>query len=230
MIIGDRIRLCLEALGKSQADLARAISVSPQAISKMVNGGTTDTAKLYQIARFLETTPEYLTGETDDPSIGSGVSDRRPEYRGPAPQPEPEHVERAQIVWLKEVDQVLGAGGGFFDDVAEERLVPFPAHWLRNHPQSRLEFLVTMPCKGTSMEPTIMDGNLCIIDTSRTRLDEQDEIWACAFGNLAVLKRLRAMPDGTVKLMSDNKAVSDEIASDGELFILGRCVNVLRST
>ena len=221
MIIGDRIKLRLEAIGASQADLARAIAVSPQAISKMVKGGTTDSAKLYQIAKFLQTTPEYLTGETAN---YAGAAFNSP------PPVEPDHSDRAEIVWLKEVDQVLGAGGGFFDGGGEERLVPFPAHWLRSSVQSQVQSLVTMPCKGTSMEPTILDGNLCIIDTSRTRIDEQDEIWACAYAGLAVIKRLRAMPDGTVKLMSDNQAVRDEIASDGELYILGRCVNVLRST
>ena len=69
MIVGSRIDERIRALHTSQAKLARVIGVSPTAISKMVNGETYDSRRLYQIARELETSPEYLTGETDDPSI-----------------------------------------------------------------------------------------------------------------------------------------------------------------
>lgn len=229
MIIGARIKLRLDAIDATQRQLAEAIGVSRQAVSKMVTNDTTDSAKIFQIARFLQTTPEYLTGETDDTSAAAGgAADRRAPFR--APDPEPEGTDRAEIVWLKEVDQSLGMGGAYFDSPAEERLVPFPGPWLSQFRRSRLEHLRVMPATGTSMEPTINDGNLCIIDTSRKRIDEQDELWACAFGGIAVLKRLRAMPDGTVKLMSDNDRVPPETAADGELYILGRCVGVLRST
>jgi transcriptional regulator with XRE-family HTH domain len=74
MILGDRISKRIKALGTSQGALARAIGVSPQAVSKMVVGGTTETGRLYQIARELKTSPEYLTGETDDPA-SEGVDD-----------------------------------------------------------------------------------------------------------------------------------------------------------
>jgi phage repressor protein C with HTH and peptisase S24 domain len=227
MSLGERIAERLRDLTMSQADLARAVGITQPSVNHLIKKGAGGSAHLHKIARVLETTPEYLLGETDD-RAPIALADRRLGFRGA----EVDHpgTDRAEIVWLKEVDQALGAGGGFFDGGTEERLVPFPAHWLRSSVQGQIQSLVTMPCKGTSMEPTIIDGNLCIIDTSRTKLDEQDEIWACAFAGLAVIKRLRAMPDGTVKLMSDNQAVRDEIAADGELFILGRCVNVLRST
>ena len=67
MIIGERITGRLKAINKSQAALARYIGVSPQAISKMATGNTHDTAKLWQIAKFCRTSPEFLTGEVDDP-------------------------------------------------------------------------------------------------------------------------------------------------------------------
>lgn len=68
MIRGDRIRERLNALDRSQGWLAREIEVSPQAISKMVSGKVGDSPKLYQIARALETSVEFLIGESDDAS------------------------------------------------------------------------------------------------------------------------------------------------------------------
>jgi len=44
-----------------------------------------------------------------------------------------------------------------------------------------------------------------------------------------MIKRLRPMPDGTVRIMSDNPQVSDEIATDGDLTIIGRVVAIVRS-
>ena len=227
MGLGERILERLKVLGMSQAELARRVGITQPSINHLIKKGAGGSAHLHKIARVLQTTVEYLTGETDDPSGEPAVADRQQSYRA---EPEPDNVDRAEIVWLKEVDQSLGMGGAYFDSPAEERLVPFPGPWLSQFRRSKLEHLRVMPATGTSMEPTINDGNLCIIDTSRKRIDEQDELWACAFGGIAVLKRLRAMPDGTVKLFSDNDRVPPETASDGELFILGRCVGVLRST
>jgi transcriptional regulator with XRE-family HTH domain len=69
MIVGHRIQERIIALSTSQGALAREIGVSRQAIGKLVRGETNDTGKLYQIARFLRTSPEFLTGETDDDSM-----------------------------------------------------------------------------------------------------------------------------------------------------------------
>ncbi|OJY65505.1 MAG: hypothetical protein BGP16_12830 [Sphingobium sp. 66-54] len=80
MIRGDRIRERLNALDRSQGWLAREIEVSPQAISKMVSGKVGDSPKLYQIARALETSVEFLIGESDDASP-QRVAEGRGGYR-----------------------------------------------------------------------------------------------------------------------------------------------------
>ena len=66
MVRGERVGARLVALGKTQAWLAERIGVSPQAISKLVNGTTTDSPHIFQIARALETSAEYLMGASDD--------------------------------------------------------------------------------------------------------------------------------------------------------------------
>jgi phage repressor protein C with HTH and peptisase S24 domain len=44
------------------------------------------------------------------------------------------------------------------------------------------------------------------------------------------IKRVRAMPDGSYKLMADNPQVREETAVDGEMFVIGRVVGVIRRT
>lgn len=58
----------MNVAGMTQAGLARATSLSQQSINRLVNGGAYSSRYLHQIARALLTSPEYLTGETDDPS------------------------------------------------------------------------------------------------------------------------------------------------------------------
>lgn len=69
-MIGDRIKLRLEALGMSQSALARAIGVTQGTINSLVSGRSRSSSHLHVIARELQTTIAYLTGETDDPDAG----------------------------------------------------------------------------------------------------------------------------------------------------------------
>lgn len=66
--LGDRIRSQLAKLDMSQAELARRVKVTQPAINGLVNGKSTSSAHLHRIARELQTTVAYLTGETDDPT------------------------------------------------------------------------------------------------------------------------------------------------------------------
>lgn len=68
MFDARRFKARLEEVGISQAELARRIGVSQQAISKLAAGGAYGSKHLHRIARELQTTPAYLTGETDDPT------------------------------------------------------------------------------------------------------------------------------------------------------------------
>ncbi|WP_375290890.1 helix-turn-helix domain-containing protein [Qipengyuania sp.] len=57
----------MEALDLSQGELARRVGVAQPSIWKITNGETHNPRYLPKLARELRTTPEYLTGETDNP-------------------------------------------------------------------------------------------------------------------------------------------------------------------
>ena len=67
MTVGERIKERLTALGLSQAELARRVSLSQPAINALIRGSSRSSTHLHRIARELQTTPAYLTSETDDP-------------------------------------------------------------------------------------------------------------------------------------------------------------------
>lgn len=68
MSMGDRILQRLTALGMSQAELARRVGVTQPTINGLIRGGARSSAHLHKIARVLQTTPAFLSEETDDDS------------------------------------------------------------------------------------------------------------------------------------------------------------------
>ena len=69
MIRKDRIAALMQQLGIKQAELARRVGVSQPTIFRLINSNKTGSIRMHRIARELGTTPAYLMGESDDPSI-----------------------------------------------------------------------------------------------------------------------------------------------------------------
>lgn len=68
MNLGERIERRRIEVGLSQAELARRVGVRQSTMNSLIRGNSQTSRSLTKIARELQTTPEYLTGETDDPS------------------------------------------------------------------------------------------------------------------------------------------------------------------
>lgn len=66
MIDAERLKDRMEACGLSQAELARRVGVAQTSIFKLLSGRSYNSRYLHIIARELQTTAAYLTGETDD--------------------------------------------------------------------------------------------------------------------------------------------------------------------
>lgn len=158
------------------------------------------------------------------------TAETRLPYRpqGPVPKfgaPLPDMVEIAAI------DLNFGLGAAFMDsEIVEHEAATmlFPRDWLRSITRSPPERLYWAKGIGNSMEPTIGDGDVILIDRSATGSTFGDLYWAIAYGQTGMIKRLRPMPDGSVKILSDNPAVPPELAHDGELHIFGRVIAVVR--
>jgi len=222
MIDGERLKECIERARTTQSALAKAIGVSPQAISKMVVGGTAETPKIYKIARVLGTTPEYLTRESDEHGQNR-LADRQLGYRAKEPD------RRNDIVEIDEINVTFGMGGAFHDDALEVEKLPISRRLLARYTKSAPEKIFSAIGIGDSMYPTIHDRDLVFVDRSQNTIRMKDQIWALAQGEVGMIKRVRPMPDGSLKLLSDNPNVPDDDAFDGEVHVIGRVVAVLKS-
>lgn len=217
MGLGDRLQKQLDAEGMSQAELARRVGISQPSINHLIKRGSGGSAHLHKIARALNTTPEYLTGETDNPKADF------------VPAPSTDKVAKdLGLVPVREIDLTLGLGASYLDVPVTETIHHFPREWLRLYTKSPPEHLLFAQGVGDSMEPTIRDFDLLLIDCSQRTLNMSDKIWAIAYGECGAVKRLRPLPDGSVSILSDNPNVPDATAYDGEMHLLGRVVAVVR--
>lgn len=216
MGIGDRIEGLLEAKGWSQAELARRIGVSQPTIWKLVSGNAQTSKHLREIARQLETSEAYLLGETDDP-MPLVIAER------------PSLPVDDRIIEIPVIDLAYGMGGTFLDDFdATVRSEPFPLSFIRRYTKAQAENLVIADGLGDSMAPTIGSNDQMLIDRSVDTIRVADQIWVFSFGGVGMVKRLRPRPDGSVAILSDNPAVPEDRAVDGELFLIGRAVAIVR--
>jgi phage repressor protein C with HTH and peptisase S24 domain len=119
-------------------------------------------------------------------------------------------------------------GGSVFEDYHEVGRMPFPREWLRPLMRGSFAELFLAKGEGDSMMPTLLDGDDVIIDTAQKQISQQDRIWAVAYGDLGMIKRVRRLPGGTYQLNSDNPAVTPIEANDHEMHVVGRVVWVGR--
>jgi phage repressor protein C with HTH and peptisase S24 domain len=219
MILGERIKARMSALGISQGELARRVGIKQPSIHALVSGeNKRGSAHLHRIARELGTTPAYLSGETDDATEGAL----------PAPKAQ-DIAEQLDAVLIPEVQVGLSMGGGsVLEDWPVVQMVPFSRAWLRGLTASSADHLMVARGDGDSMMPTILDQDLVIIDRAQATPKQQDRIWALTYGGWGMIKRLRSLPDGSLQINSDNSTVSPITAYEGEAQVIGRVVGVVR--
>lgn len=134
-------------------------------------------------------------------------------------------------VEIEQWDVAYGMGaGGYLDLPTTGERHKFSRSWLRQFTSAPPEKIFLADGTGDSMFPTILDADKVMIDTTQREVRMADRIWAAAFGQVGIIKRLRPSPDGSVKILSDNPSVPPEVAYDGELHVVGRVVAIVRKT
>lgn len=216
----ERLRELVKEFG-SQAEVAKRAGISRQS--------------LVQILRY-----DSVTGEGSRPRVGTlkaickvlRVGLGHFEDDGTLIAMDSVPVQNDDMMEIAEIDLRFGLGAAFMDEEVVESSIttrPFPRSWLRQLTSAREEDLYWAKGQGNSMEPLIGDGDIILIDRSQNSLTFGDLVWAIAYGQTGMIKRLRAMADGSVKILSDNPNISAELAYDGELHIFGRVVAIVKS-
>lgn len=213
--VGERIEERLNKLGMSQSELARRVGIKQPTIHALIRGNNTGSKHLHRIAAELETSPAWLVGESEDDSPVT--------FAPSALEALTEKLDLAIVPEL-EIGYSMGAGATIFEQYEQKGVVPFQRAWLRSMMRGSISDLFVARGEGDSMQPTILDGDIVLIDTAQKDIRQQDRIWAVAYGDLGMVKRVRRRPNGSYLLLSDNATVPPVECADEEMYVIGRVI------
>lgn len=208
----DRLKAAVKSYGPV-GSVAELVGIKRQSLSEILHGNATPTVGTFErLCAVLKVKPTVIL-EVEEEELE--VIENPDEVSG--------------VVAINEIDLSYGLGATFIDGLpVKETVRYFALQWLRQYTKASPKELFFAPGKGNSMSPTIDDGDVMLIDTSEKTPLYAGLIWACAMGGMGMVKRIRPKPDGSIILGSDNPNVPDDEVADGEVYIVGRVVAVIK--
>lgn len=204
-------------LGMTPRQISMLAVGNGDAIRNIGRGAMPSADRLERIADVLQTTSNWLLGEEGGQMPIN--PDRITTYAA-------QHLDAVMIPFYN-APHSMGAGSTF-DIEASHEMVPLAKSWLRGKVSGGLDQLMLLPGQGDSMEPTIRDGDVVLVDKAQTVVSQPDRIWAFNHLESGYIKRLRRARLGEFTVSSDNKAVSEWPADIADITIVGRVVSIMR--
>ena len=229
--IADRIREAIDDSGQSQSAIARAIGVTPQAITKAMKFGHLAKHHVGNFCRFTGVNEAWLL-EGVPPKIrqpgaaseGRAVDQAR---RGSDRELNEDDPVSTEFVGVRRLKIKISAGvTGYTVDyeIKDEPPIFFREDWVASRRLSA-DDLVGLKVSGASMEPGLYDGDSVVINT-RDIEPRDGEVFAVNYEGELVIKRLKR-DGGDWWLASDNtdkRRYPDKRVSEG-VILLGRVVH-----
>jgi phage repressor protein C with HTH and peptisase S24 domain/DNA-binding transcriptional regulator YiaG len=139
-------------------------------------------------------------------------------------------TDARDLVPVYGVEASAGHGAVVSEEIQEYSLA-FPSAYLRTLTTSSPENLSIISVKGESMEPTLLDNDIVLLDTSKINLSH-DGLFVIRFDDVLHVKRVGRSPKrGHITIISDNKelyppmeAAASDIEPVGKVLWYGRKV------
>jgi phage repressor protein C with HTH and peptisase S24 domain len=199
----QRFKEVVEAAGTRQR-ASELTGNSTQQISKWIAGRARIPFRQAAIlARAANRSLDWLASGEGSPFLG-------PDFSGPSTLPQLSQSDGDDdVVFIPLLDVVASAGPGIenpFPDAIDH--LPFPKRWLDELgvPES---FARLLELGGDSMEPTIRDRSICLLDT-RFQTPRVEGIYALIDGKDVRIKRIGRGWEGKIVLISDNERYDSE--------------------
>ena len=206
--------------GLSAAELSRLAGISKSTISHWtkVKSGTRRLSQknLEAIAKAFNVTVSELL-------IDSGISSRESTENSM-------YEKTIAIPYLQDIFVGAGMEHTNFSDYSRKSYILYPKDLIDRH-NANVSHCYFINVKGDSMEPTINDGDLILVDTSAVSELLDGHVYAFCDGVFLRIKRLRKLLSGKCLIQSDNKNYPDEEVSaeewESSFNLLGRVIERL---
>ncbi len=202
----DRI-IQLKSL-KNDANLARFFNVRPNTLSNWRNRNTLPYDLIVDTCEHERWSLDYvLTGkETMKPGKGEPALRKKVE---------------TDYTYVPQVNGKISAGTGSVPDNVIEMRVAFRKEWIAR--KGNAKDMVLIKVSGDSMAPTLLNGDLVLIDRGRKYFEPQGGIYAIALDDAIMIKRVQLVGD-CAKIISDNKMYEAFEVSADQVRVNGKVI------
>lgn len=230
MKIGERLKQIMEEQNLTANALAERSGVPQPTISRIVNGSHGDprTKTLEKLAAALNFSVSALrdSGGIDLVFSKIDLEGREKNYLIEVKSPPPKAM--AGMVQIPKLAAVPSMGTGeslTYDGDQIIDVLPVSKTWLEQNVKAKPENLRVITGAGDSMHPTFSDGDMLLVDISKTRTDI-DGVYVLSAHDRLFIKRVRQRMDGSFEVSSDNATVKtvDILNGDHEIQVHGRVV------
>lgn len=209
-----------------KAHLADYCGVSRPAVSEWIdkNVQTLEQVNAEKAAKFLGVNHRWLNG-FDTPMLDSVKTDNEvitnKPYKPVIAWEAPEDLDPNTYVIIPHVDVKFSAGNGHiveFEPTQNTKCTAQTWEWIQKKKVSP-KHLITVDIDGDSMEPTIKDGSVVMLDKSINSLDQivSNKVYAIRYGGELKIKRLSRRFDGALIIDSDNPLHAREVVEPNQL-------------
>lgn len=209
MTFGDRLRGYRESLGTTQREMAETLGLPTRTYQDYERG--LSTPKIETLQKLAETGCDIAWLITGSRSA-AGRADEQPP---------------SSTVVLPRYNAVLSAGQGFAEPEQEAEHPLFVTEdFLRRVLGRAPRGLVVATASGHSMAPTINDGELLIIDSGETAL-QNGRIYAVSVNGELFVKRISRTLRGQIMMLSDNPSplyAPEELMDGMSLRVIGQVI------
>jgi phage repressor protein C with HTH and peptisase S24 domain len=189
----------IDRTGITIAELSRRSGVSYDVLNKLKRGSSQSTSaeNAAKISSALGWDQDFALGD-------QMPSEPPPPPNWPGMSEKDQHPYTPALVPVFDVH--ASAGHGAFSDAEQEVYsLAFPPSYLKRLTSSAPSNLAIISVKGESMEPTLLDDDIVLLDASKTNLS-YDGLFVLRFDDALHVKRVgRAPKKGHVNIISDNK-------------------------
>jgi phage repressor protein C with HTH and peptisase S24 domain len=209
---------------RSQSELARVLGIGRQAVTDAKKRSHIPADWYLYLCRKYGLNPQWL-----ESGMGPMYIAGQGEPAAPAREPNVPGSSPEEFSYVPKVRARLSAGGGsLVVDEAIDSYYAFRHAWLRR--KGQISQMRLMRVSGDSMEPTLRDEDVVLIDLSQTEI-YTGKIYAVGIDEEIVVKRLDKKP-GKFVLVSDNRQLYPpfEVALDesSNVRVLGRVIWMAR--
>jgi transcriptional regulator with XRE-family HTH domain len=185
--------------GVTQTSIADRLNVHRGTITRWLNGERRESQKnIDELLAYME-----ALGIDPGPYLGTG-----------------KESAYLHVPWL-EAEASMGGGSTVVSKKIISHLA-FRADWLLQKGSSKK--MAVINAEGVSMEPTIADGSVVLINEAQTYPPIDGKIYFVCRGTELFLKRLKVKDERVIALISDNGSKEETLATEDHFEILGRAI------